>query len=264
MRNLNDNLLHTTIYKHKIFWEKKARRYPLPFDSQTLAITLKIIEIVKNKGVRISGSRILDIGCGTGIYTLPLAKEADFVFGLDSSETMISRLLDERNKHNINNVDVIKASWKDLDISSVNFKKAFDVVWVAMSMAVKDEDDIQKMETCSKRWCVYIGWGRYRKNELMEKAFQIHGLRFGPPPGAEAIYKILQTKGRNPTLDFIQTAWDREGSIDDTLEDIVLHIELNDAKPDISSLKSLLLSYAKDGRIYHQTLVEQGIIVWQV
>ena len=59
--------------RSKDFWEMKARKYPLPFDRESLRKTEKVIALVKSKGVEISGADLLDIGCGTGIYTLPLA-----------------------------------------------------------------------------------------------------------------------------------------------------------------------------------------------
>lgn len=250
-------------HKYKAFWEMKARRYPLPFDEQTISNTLRVIDIVRSKGVDISQKKILDIGCGTGIYTLPLAKEAAFVIGLDSSETMLSRLKEQSDMYGIRNVDILRSSWKDLDISAQNFLKAFEIVWVAMSMAVRDVEDLQKMEACSRRWCVYIGWGRLRKNELMEKAFQLHGLRFGPPQGAQSIFSILRDMGRTPSLDFIETSWNRQGTIEETIEDIAGHIRLNDTEPDIKAISLLVNAYSKEGMVYQKNYVEEGIIVWQ-
>jgi len=39
-----------------------------------------------------AGSMVLDVGCGTGMYTIPLAKKTDaVVFGLDSSKEMVKK-----------------------------------------------------------------------------------------------------------------------------------------------------------------------------
>lgn len=105
------------------FWEMKAKRYPLPFDEKVLSTTLRVIEIVKEKGIEIAGAKILDIGCGTGIYTLPLAQKAALVVGIDPSKTMLCRLGSEKNRHCLMNVEIVKSKWEDLDILGKNFKR---------------------------------------------------------------------------------------------------------------------------------------------
>lgn len=249
--------------KFKAFWEFKAKSYPLPFDEKSLATTMRVIQIIKNRGVNFSGSKILDIGCGTGTYTLPLAREAALVIGLDSSKTMLTRLMDEKNRHGIENVDTVNAAWKDVDISVFKFNKGFDIVLTSMSMAVKDEEDLKKMEDCSKRWCVYIGWGSKRQNQLMEEVFAAHGLKYEPPRGAKQIYDILKKNGRKPSIDFIETSWSWRGTLDEAIEDVAKHIEVHGGFPRIDEIKSILTCHLIDGTIQHTTYVEEGIIVWE-
>ena len=77
----------------KRFWEYKAKRYPLPYEEETLKTTREVIELVKSRGVELKCKRVIDIGCGTGIYTLPIAEEASFVLGLDITLEMLNRLI---------------------------------------------------------------------------------------------------------------------------------------------------------------------------
>ncbi|MCI5209393.1 MAG: hypothetical protein D3910_11510, partial [Candidatus Electrothrix sp. ATG2] len=60
--------------KQKKFWEKMAEKYPLPFDEKNLAKTQKVIGKAEQRGVQIDGATILDVGCGTGVFSLPLAQ----------------------------------------------------------------------------------------------------------------------------------------------------------------------------------------------
>ncbi len=113
------------------------------------------------------------------------------VTGIDDSETMIARMTDVMQSENIQNIQPIKAAWKDIDISARGFEKAFDIVWISMSPAVQTAQDFERMEECARKWCVYIGWGRKRKNALMEDVFRLHDIHYGPPPGVAAAYEIL-------------------------------------------------------------------------
>ena len=246
------------------FWDRMALHYPHPFDEKTLAETHEVFSLVKSKGVEIFQSTILDIGCGNGIYSLPLARDAAMVIGLDDSETMIALLTGTISSSGIQNVRPVKASWKDIDISEFGFEKAFDIVWTSMTPAIQTKKDFNRMERCSKNWCVYIGWGRKRKNALMEEGFESHGLHYGPPVGVQAAYDILVQSGRTPSLDYFESSWGWSGKVEDALEDMICFIEMQGGHPDRSSIEKTLDRHEQEGRISHTTDVEEGIIVWQV
>lgn len=251
--------------RFKRFWEMRAGTYPMAFDNDQIKKTLRIISLVKDKGVDIKSKKILDIGCGTGIYTLPLAREAESVTGLDFSDTMIERLREEAVRNNFSNVDIIKGSWQDVDIMAARLKKSFDIVWCSMSMAIRDKEDFQKMEDCSKDWCVYNGWGRKRKNALMEEAFRVHGLNYGPPhQGVAVAYNVLKDTGRSPVIDYFDDSWEWEGTVDEAIEDLAGFIETRGSTADRTKLRELLGCNVQDGLIRHTTYVEQGVIVWHV
>ena len=68
----------------KLFWNSRARSYPLPFEPSTAAKTRRILKLLKELGAEFKGREVLDIGCGTGVYALRLAAQARRTFGLDS------------------------------------------------------------------------------------------------------------------------------------------------------------------------------------
>jgi SAM-dependent methyltransferase len=252
--------------KIKKFWEMKAQKYPLPLEKgDDLKATESIIAVVKKRGVVLSGKSILDIGCGTGTFALPLAREAAWVKGLDISEFMLAMFKKAITKHGIRNVEALQASWRDLDISVQGFEKAFDIVWTAMSMAVLGKDDLVKMELCAKDWCVYVGWGNKRENALMEEVFKAHGMALRPPPGTKMVFEFLSKMDREPSIDFIETSWQWQGSVDEALEDIAGHIEMEryGKAPDRKIIRDIIKSYAQDDSVRHTTYVEEGIIVWR-
>jgi SAM-dependent methyltransferase len=250
--------------KFSAFWERMALHYPLPFEEKTLADTRRMLTLVRSKGVEIFHATVLDIGCGTGTYTLPLAREATMVTGLDDSETMIACLKNLVSSTGVQNVRAVKASWKNIDIAAFGFEKAFDIAWTSMSPAVQTQQNFERMEKCARKWCVYIGWGRKRKNALMEEAFDLHGLHYGPPPGVGATYDILVRSGRAPSLDYFETSWDWTGTAEDALEDIACFIEMQGGRARRNLIEKVLAGHERDGRVYHTTDVEEGLMVWRV
>ena len=247
------------------FWNRMAKHYPDPLDTKTLSDTRKVISIVKGRGVETARSTILDIGCGTGTYTLPLARDAKAVTGLDDSDAMLERLTASISSSGLQNVLYpVKASWRNIDITRAGFEKAFDIVWASMTPALRSGEDFNKMERCSKNWCVYIGWGKKRKNSLMEEIFKLHGLKYGPPPGVGAAYDILVQSGKNPSLDYFETSWDWTGTVHEAVEDMESFIEMQGESPDKKLINTVLARYEQEGTVSHTTYAEEGILVWQV
>ncbi len=250
--------------KFSRFWERMALNYPLPFDEKTLADTHFVFDLVKKRDVKIVDTDILDIGCGTGIYTLPLAREAATVTGIDGSGAMLSRLNEVAAANRILNVRTIQAPWNDIDIADREFEKAFDIVWASMTPAVQSRDDFAAMERCAKKWCVYIGWGKKRKNALMEEVFAKHGLSYEPPPGVNVAYDMLVAANKSPSIDYFETSWGWAGSTADAMAEIEFFIELQGEDPQRNLIEKVLARHGQNGRICHTTAVEQGVMVWPV
>lgn len=245
------------------FWDNMASGYPLPLDEKTSSETSRTMDLVKAMGVEFRGKDILDIGCGTGVHALPFAREARWVTGLDASSAMIEVMAKEISRHGLQNVRAVCSDWRSVDISAAGYTGAFDIAWTSMSPAVRTREDLLKMEACSTHWCVYIGWGGKRKNALIEVAFTLHGLKFGPPPGISAIREILSDRGKRFSIDFFETSWDWAGTPEAAVEELAGFIEMAGCSPDRNTLYELLPDWEKEGIIRHTTEVEEGIVVWE-
>jgi SAM-dependent methyltransferase len=250
--------------KFDAFWERMARQYPLPFEEKTFADTRRVLSMVRRQGVAFHQAAVLDIGCGTGIYALPLAREGAMVTGLDDSEAMLARMADAMAAEAIQNVRIVKETWKNIDIEACGFEKAFDIAWISMSPAVQTVRDFERMEKCARKWCVYIGWGRKRENALMEAAFKLHGLRYGPPPGVTAAHEILVRSGKRPSLEYFETSWGWTGPAEDAREDIACFIEMQGGRAHRDLIEKALEGHVVDGQVHHTTDVEEGLMVWPV
>ncbi|OPZ59240.1 MAG: Methyltransferase domain protein [Deltaproteobacteria bacterium ADurb.Bin510] len=208
---------------------------------------------------------MLDIGCGTGVYALPLMQAgAAAVTGLDDSAGMLARLHAMAEQHSIAGVKTIKASWKAIDIDGFGLNKAFDIVLASMTPALQTEQDFVNMERCSRRWCVYIGWGAKRENALLSEVFAVHGLEFRAPQGFAAASEVLASLGRKPSLDVWQSSREWKGTVAEAIENLSLQVENHGVKPKPALIESIVASYASLGQVRHSTLIEQGLLVWRV
>lgn len=246
------------------FWEFKSKKYPLPYEESVHKKTLDTIEMVVNHGVKINNARILDIGCGTGVFTLPLAEKSHYVIGLDSSKSMIKKIDEEAKKKDLNNVEIVLKSWDEIDVEALHWTKSFDIVWASMTPAIKTVQDLLKMERCSKDWCVYIGWGKKRENSFMEEAFNLHNIKFTSHANAIKVNQILNEMNRNPFVRDFPDSWTWEGTIEEAIEDVFVNLQINEIEPKRDIIKDFVEKHSVNGFISHTTYAEKRLIVWRV
>ncbi|MEI7482388.1 MAG: class I SAM-dependent methyltransferase [Elusimicrobiota bacterium] len=246
----------------KLFWNNRARNYPLPFEPGNLAKIGRILRLLERMGVRFEGRKVLDIGCGTGVYALPLAEKAKSVLGLDSSREMLKIFRAERRSRAIDNVSCVLAAWSAAPSSSLAGR--FDIALASMTMAIKKKADILKMEKAAGERCVYIGWAGVRRNALLEKVYAKHGVKYRAPEGAAIVLKALTELGRAPSVRFIRDCWERKASAEDTMRDIEVGLKVNGAEMDRGWVENLLKKIARDGMIKQITSVRKALITWRV
>ncbi|HII80180.1 MAG TPA: methyltransferase domain-containing protein, partial [Methanosarcina sp.] len=113
------------------FWNKRSENYSRNIEKdQRKKRTDEILEFLEEAGFSPEGSRVLDIGCGPGTLSLPLARLGAEVTALDISSGMLNKLKDSVKKESLP-VDVIECSWWTADIDELGFRNKFDLVIVS-------------------------------------------------------------------------------------------------------------------------------------
>ncbi|EHZ4885423.1 class I SAM-dependent methyltransferase [Campylobacter lari] len=150
-------------------WNKKAKSYA--------RYNPDLNEIQKATFAKLGslqGKSVVDIGCGSGVWTLHLAQKAKSVLGVDSSSTMLEILQEDAKTHAISNV-------KTLNLDFENFYKnnntKFDLAFLSMSPALQNEKDYKAfLSLASKK--VYLGWASRRKSSFLDPIFEYFNTHF--------------------------------------------------------------------------------------
>lgn len=86
---------------------------------------------------------VLDIGTGTGALAMDLAKKSKRVIGIDTSDGMLEKAREKRDKEGINNLEFKKGSFLDLGV-----KEEIDLV--VTNFAMHHLSDEEKMHSIDK------------------------------------------------------------------------------------------------------------------
>lgn len=155
-------------------WDKKAKTYAR-YQNTLNTIQKQTFEYLQNLKISFQNKSIIDIGCGTGVWTLHLAKEAKEILALDSANTMLEILQEDAKKLNLNNIKCENLSFETWMQNNPNVK--FDLAFLSMSPALQNEKDYKAfLNLASKK--VYLGWASRRKSSFLDPIFEHFNTHF--------------------------------------------------------------------------------------
>jgi len=149
-------------------------------------------------------SRVLDIGSGPGILTIPLANRVSHVTAVDASEGMISVLKEKAADAGVKNIDCSCRRWERVDPDR-DLAGPYDVVIASLCLTMFDlQSAVSKMEkVCQGHIFLYwflgeTGW------EDRRRAFEPFAPGIGGSstmPKSEILLNVLRQKGIFPEIE---------------------------------------------------------------
>ncbi|HDZ5026212.1 TPA: class I SAM-dependent methyltransferase [Campylobacter jejuni] len=155
-------------------WDKKAKTYAR-YQNTLNTIQKQTFEYLQNLKIIFQNKNIIDIGCGTGVWTLHLAKEAKEILALDNAKAMLEILQEDAKKLNLNNIKCENSSFETWMQNHPNAK--FDLAFLSISPALKDEKDYANFLNLAKIK-IYLGWADYRKSDFLDPIFKHFNTEF--------------------------------------------------------------------------------------
>lgn len=190
-------------------WDKKAASFAARnSDSPFASLLLPHLPLDKSRSV-------LDIGCGPGTLSLPMAKRCRTVTAMDFSAQMLQILGDRMKAEHVENIKTVNCAWED-DWEAFGIEP-HDIAIAARSMGVDDlEAAVEKLQNYSTSY-VFIA-DRISPTPFDPGAFAAVGREFRSGPDYIYTLNMLYSMGIHPNVSVMEL--DRElhfSSIEDAM-----------------------------------------------
>lgn len=243
------------------FWDNMAKNYPRYDDLSMQRDVKQVLEWAKSKGVCFDKKTILDIGCGTGTFAIPLALKGAHVTAIDLSDGMLSALKEDANTlHVSSQIKIHKSKWDDFEVT-----KTYDIVLASMSPAISSELLIDKMMDATHGIGLYVGWGSYKTNAFVDLLMLSHKIPEKTGGGCikvEQFMKYLESKKIAFEHSYFTTFWSDTYTYDEAFEYALQQLQRKEITPDKTVIDTLIKDFTQDGVVFIETHAEKGMVLF--
>jgi len=142
------------------------------------------------------GDSVLDIGAGSGTYTLPLARKAEMVTAVEPSGVQAESLGEDAARAGLANIRVVRQKWQRVKLSRIG---RHDVVLAAYCFQMPQiKPALEKMIASAARKLVLIHSAGNDLKPVLEKLFGIQ-----PAPDYTCLYNLLCQMGWRPAAEVL-------------------------------------------------------------
>lgn len=204
---------------------------------------------------------VLDIGCGSGLYSLALAARAGHVTGTDISPKMVECARKKALEEGVNNV-----SFEVGDFNEDKRTERYDLVIAHMTPAVRDGRTFQKMMDLANEY-VYVAKPCRRHDSVFDDLMETAGI----VDDGKSDYDLLRmlcivwAKGLNPSLRHYSDTWSNTRSIEDA-RDFFIEKSLKErvSEEGLERARRRLEELAIDGKVEEAIDTEVYMMGWRM
>lgn len=204
---------------------------------------------------------VLDVGCGNGAITIPLAQKARSVTALDSSTRMLE-FLGKKAGHP-SNIHMINKGLEEVDAQEIGYH---DVVVASRSLnGIADiQAQLEKLDRIARKYVYITLWGvdnRKFENEMAE----LLGRESHQNPEYILVYNILYEMGIQANVEFLKSnTRNHYSNMDEALDRIKWRIGDMDEgeKSIIKKHLERVLTRNSDGSLTYTRTNSKWVLIW--
>lgn len=199
------------------FWDLRAEEFEKTRNLKRVQEeTAEVIAYLESKNVLKKDYKVLEIGCGAGRITIPVAKQVQSVVAVDISPKMIEAAQRYAQDEGVDNIEFIQMPWEKLKEDCSQYYQNFDLVISFECGAIKNRDSFYQLSELAKKH-VFVSIYAKRKDEYQLKV-------------ARKLFQVKKDKKRNFVFKIFEFLWNYgyypEVSYHDKAYDKVLPLDI--------------------------------------
>ena len=235
-------------------WDEKTQDYP-KFELD-LEFENKLVDHIEKESFKFKDKSVIDIGAGTGIYSLNMALRGAKVTAFDISKNMLNELEKSAKIYEIQNVKTINGDFRTYDS-----EKEFDILTCFMSPALSDENVYEKLISIPKIGFCLLGWAGVRDSAVLQASFESCGEKIHAHHSFSKLKKFLNSKNIKFKSEFFEDEWEKTASLQDFVKSQTWHLKMHGCQPDSQKIANVLKKFVdKNGLITDKTNVRLELL----
>ena len=243
-------------------WDDKAEGFsekPMPTKEDSL-----FLRTLLERAEPGPDTTVLDIGSGSGHYSIALAPHAGKILGIDISGNMVGHANDLALRHGADNVSFIQKDWSAMSSDDSIVKDGFDIVFAHMTPGVGDADDFTRMiDACNGH--LFMTKPVRRCNPLAEGIWGLFDMD-APVMSSdkEMAYAFILgwQRGYNPEFFYERSEWEGIVTVEEAAKIYRDEFSYRGLEFDEDKVMDHLRSISDHGMVDNTTYTEKATIHW--
>jgi ubiquinone/menaquinone biosynthesis C-methylase UbiE len=210
------------------------------------------------------GATVVDIGAGTGAWTIFMARHASHVTAIEPSDSMCAVMRERLAAENITNVTIIQANWPDVNIDAHDFSFASHSMYGVADFRAF----VEKMIQVTRRRCFLLMRVLLAETPMAKVAMRVWGQPYDSPNFQVAYNALMQMDIYPDVVMETEKGWDpwSHDSLEEALSEVKNRFNLENDSTHDAFLRSLLETSLteEDGRYVWPVGNRSGILHWRM
>jgi len=248
---------YKTAMERKAFWNKRSSSFPGHTDGED-TYQAKMLAIAQEHGVDFKGHTVLDLGCGTGSYTIRMARAASKVTALDISEGMLNAVKESAGANSLTNIELVCADWAEYVPQG-----KFDIILCSLTPAVSDRQAVEKIRMHAAKWVIHISFAGPMKAHLLDGLFNLHNYEYKRGEWEVVMRPWLEENNISFVSNRVQGEWVKEYSREAILSNCLDVLAAHRLTPNMRALTDYIEQFwnAETGTYLTKTAYDVEIII---
>ena len=244
--------------KQREHWNARSRTFPR-FEEGDSTYEAGMLRRAAENGVDFNGKRVLDVGCGSGMYTLRLARMAQSVTAVDVADEMLRLLCQDAAAMNISNITTVCSGWDDFFTN-----QRFDIVFASMTPAIESDESREKLMQYTTDKVVFMGFSERMLSDVMQGLHERYGITPKIFNNAQDMRAWLESRGMPYTAIPVKGQWVVAKSREDLVDVCLTTLREYGAEPDPRFVEAHVEAFKDEqGQYVERTDYVIEMIIWQ-